>query len=257
MKQQDLSELRFISIEDRFHEGTLKKIARGWAERFPLIRKVNFFRSSPAREEQTGPCYAFLVRYDENDPEEVKRFKRWTRGRDDCRHVIDQLAGAYKRHARDVARKNEWIWYEDVYEEGFCPDTLLNTQSIVLYDRNEPESPALETSSRESVVWLAEHGRKFREGPKENRFDNLSKAMSKAWDAYREEKGSIPSARNVYDWLKVKGAVQEKEEADDRTPIAIHWKRTNGKEEKTTYHSFKNRYTLLKKKKLSKSKSSK
>jgi hypothetical protein len=100
----------------------------------------------------------------------------------------------------------------------------------------------------EAVVPSVLKGRKFDRGPNHSRSDNLTRAMAKAWRACERERGSIPTARNVYDWLEEKGNVLEKEEADDGTPVAIHWKRARGKEEKTSYKSFLNRYTRLKEK---------
>ena len=98
------------------------------------------------------------------------------------------------------------------------------------------------------VIPLALKGQAFTQGPKNNRLDNFNKAIKRAWAIALKEIGPKPTARNVYDCMEVKGNIIEKEEGDNGDPIAIHWKRSKGKEESTPYHTFENRLTRLKKK---------
>jgi hypothetical protein len=85
---------------------------------------------------------------------------------------------------------------------------------------------------------------KFEEGCRRDRLDNLGEAMVKAWHAFVKDEGRIPKAFELWDWIPQGGHITEKD--SDNT---IYWKRSNGKDAlPTSYKSFKNRYTLLKKK---------
>jgi hypothetical protein len=84
----------------------------------------------------------------------------------------------------------------------------------------------------------------FITGRRKARLDNLGKAMEKAWYAFVKEEGRIPTAFELWDWIPQGGHILEKTEH-----MTIYWKRSNGKDAPpTSYKSFKNRYTALKKK---------
>jgi hypothetical protein len=87
-----------------------------------------------------------------------------------------------------------------------------------------------------------ERGIPFIHGNKQSRHDNLSKAMIHAWKTFEKEAGGKPSCRNIFDWIEVKGKIQEK---DTETEI-IYWIDGSKKEQKTNYGAFKNRYTKIK-----------
>jgi len=113
------------------------------------------------------------------------------------------------------------------------------TGRMVFKDQDNP---------RMTTEQLAQIGLKFIEGRKHERVDNLNKAIINAWEKFIKETAMKPTARNVYDWLEVKGNILEKEEGDNGDPIAIHWKRSKDKEERTSYHTFESRLSRLRKK---------
>lgn len=82
----------------------------------------------------------------------------------------------------------------------------------------------------------------FPQGVTNPRHDNLSKAMIKAWETFQKEVDGNPSCRNIFDWLEVKGKIQEK----DTESEIIYWIDGNKKEQKTKWGAFKNRYTKIK-----------
>jgi hypothetical protein len=98
------------------------------------------------------------------------------------------------------------------------------------------------------IALLAKKGLAFTHGSKSDRLDNLGKAMKKALNRFIKEKGTEPTAFELYDWIPESGTILEKEPDTQR----IHWKRANDTETSTSFKSFQNRYTSLKKKLTSK-----
>jgi len=84
---------------------------------------------------------------------------------------------------------------------------------------------------------------KFDTGCKRDRLDNLGKAMVKAWNAFMKEKGHIPTASELWERIPERGHIQEKTEEQ-----IIYWKGSKDNEPSTSYKSFQNRYTRIKKK---------
>jgi hypothetical protein len=112
---------------------TLRRIARNWAEEYPVIRKVILFR---ARASETFK-YVLLVQYDENDSDGSNRFRRWSFGHENCGHVIADLADAYKLLPQDGHHKDEWIWLEEPLKSEFCSEFIVPDQFVILYGQSE------------------------------------------------------------------------------------------------------------------------
>jgi hypothetical protein len=87
-----------------------------------------------------------------------------------------------------------------------------------------------------------ERGIPFIHGNKQSRYDNLAKAMIQAWKTFEKEAGGKPSCRNIFDWIEVKGKIQEKDTENE----IIYWINGKGKEMKTNYGTLENRYTKIK-----------
>jgi hypothetical protein len=81
-------------------------------------------------------------------------------------------------------------------------------------------------------------------GPKNNRMDMLSKAMLNTWREFARKHHRHPKAFELWEALPIDRHIQEKE-IDDRT---IYWIRGNGGQARTSFKSFQNRYTKLRKK---------
>ena len=88
-----------------------------------------------------------------------------------------------------------------------------------------------------------EYSKKFKHGPKSPRHDNLSTAMIKAWREFVKEHKQDPKCFEVYDWItEGEGNIQEKD-PDTQT---IYWVDSQKIERTTTYNTFKNRFTKIK-----------
>ena len=123
----------------RFFSGlekqTLRRIARKWAEEYPVIRKVILFRARATESFK----YVLLVQYDENDSQELERLRRWSFGHENCGHVIDELADAYKSLPEDWRHKDEWIWLDEPFKSEFCSEFIVPEQFIILYGQPDQE----------------------------------------------------------------------------------------------------------------------
>jgi hypothetical protein len=94
----------------------------------------------------------------------------------------------------------------------------------------------------ERLLPLAQRAQPFIDGPKKERSDTLGMAVELTFGEFHSEHGRIPSAKELWAALPKSEHVQEKDED------TVYWKRANGKEETTSFKSFKTRYTSVKKK---------
>ena len=93
----------------------------------------------------------------------------------------------------------------------------------------------------------AELGIAFRTGPKKPRQDALARLMERTYDALSEENGRPPTDKDLW------AALPDHDSAeilcyDQNDPDAILWT-CNGRGRKTSWKSFQNRLTRLRKKK--------
>lgn len=100
---------------------------------------------------------------------------------------------------------------------------------------------SLSTAIQQHTWPLAKHGAQFRDGPKGQRIDALGKLIIAALEAL----GRKASAESVFDYVKKHGSGVIDEIDEDKT---IFWKRSNGKEEKTSFGRFQNRISERRKK---------
>ena len=112
---------------------------------------------------------------------------------------------------------------------------IENNRRRLQYDRRllERASPA------------AIHGLKFMEGHKRQRLDALGRLIL---DTMRDLEGEMrrgPKAKEIWESLPIGDVVQEREGYD------TVWWQSKGREKKTTFRSFENRVTKIRKKLLS------
>lgn len=95
--------------------------------------------------------YALLVQYDENDSEELDRFRRWSFGHENCGHVIAELVDAYKLLSEDQRYKDEWIWFQEPLRTKFNSEVVIQEQSMVLYEQECPHTLLFNHTSEEEA----------------------------------------------------------------------------------------------------------
>jgi len=89
------------------------------------------------------------------------------------------------------------------------------------------------------------HGRKFIEGPKRPRLDALGRLILDTMTDLEGEMRRRPKAKEIWESLPIGDVVQEREGYD------TVWWQSKGREKKTTFRSFENRVTKIRKKLLS------
>jgi len=132
-------------------------------------------------------------------------------------------------------------------EKGLAqlPQEILSPEPSLLHKHSSDPNKSIQTGiDPDHLMLLAAKGQAFTDGPKHNRSDNLAKAMKKAWKIFMKEHKESPTAFELWDWIPIGGSIQEKE-PDTQT---ISWKSADGGEKTTSFKSFQNRYTSLKKK---------
>lgn len=120
---------------------------------------------------------------------------------------------------------------------GLAARIVALTATIKVNGASHSEAFELGGLSERLRAWIWWGG-----GPKKNRMDELAKAMCHTIEKYVRENLRLPTAKELWGKLPIKKNIQEIE--DD----TIFWKRSNGKETKTTFKAFQNRYTRYRKK---------
>jgi hypothetical protein len=182
-------------------------------------------------------------------------------------HIADQIEQRFGREADwfDFAAFNVLEWAEETLknaigqakpdspEDFACRILHVFTQARRAIDKGEADRAAyyavefgeLKTSITIKKMWepAALKGQKFNDGPKCKRMDALSEAMLKNWQDFKQREERDPTAAELWK-LVDDDCIQEKDEDDQ----VIYWRRANGKETKTAFKSFQQRFTNLKKK---------
>jgi hypothetical protein len=247
----------------------LRDKANQWATDFSAIKELTLYRGDP---QHGGAIYVLVAIYDEQDEKKRRDFLNWQN--ESAMHIQDTLPTFYNFRAPKAKCIYDWAWFSIPVGQPLALSRFICKSPVVKLfpyhqdeehrvldalaelQHSEAEAPKIsteptgtETSRKpEFVIQMAKKGMKFTQGPKHKRMDNLGKAMKKAWEDFIEEQGSDPSCFEVWDWIPEERSILEKESDTQR----IHWKRSDGTEISTSYKSFQNRYTVLKKKLTSK-----